>query len=113
VFQLREPKNRHLVDIRQTDSLPPNQLIAKIRVPTPEELISQKILSVTARSAQPKGDTDRRDLKLLLLSHPYLKVASGPVMERLTANGASPAAVAEWQTLVASKIESETDDSGY
>ncbi len=113
VFQMREPKNRHLVDIRQTDTLPPNQMIAEIRVLTPEELVAQKVLSLTARSAQPKGDTDRRDLKLLLLSNPALKAESGPVRDRLAAVGASPAAMAEWSKLVASEIEPATDDEGF
>ena len=111
VFQLREPKNRHLVDVRQTSQLPPNQFIAEIRVPTPEELIAQKIISVTARSAQPKGDTDRRDLKLLLLNHPNLKIDEGPVTERLAASGATAAAMEEWSRWVASTIEFEDDEA--
>src|SRR5215212_5815071 len=45
VYQLRQPKNRHLADVRLTAALPPTQLIAQIRVPTPEELIAQKIVS--------------------------------------------------------------------
>jgi len=113
VFQLREPKNRHLVDIRQTDVLPPNQLIAEIRVPTPEELIAQKVLSVTARGAQPKGDTDRRDLKLLLLRFSQLKTATGLVMERLTAAQASQAANETWAELVNTAIEAERDEDGF
>lgn len=36
VFQLRQPKNRYLVDVRQVDVLPPNQMIADIRVPMPQ-----------------------------------------------------------------------------
>jgi hypothetical protein len=113
VFQLREPKNRQLVDVRQADALPPNQVIAEIRVPTPEELIAQKIISSTARANQPKGDTDRRDLKLLLLAHINLKTVHGPVEERLKASGANEAAISEWQKLVASEITPETDDEGY
>src|SRR5580698_7513108 len=31
LFQLRQPKNRHLADVRQVSHLPPNQLIAEIR----------------------------------------------------------------------------------
>jgi hypothetical protein len=112
IYQLREPKNRHLVDVRQTDKLPGNQLIAEVRVLNPEELIAQKIVSVTARAAQPKGDTDRRDLKLLLLNYPQLKVESGPVMQCLTVSGASAAAMAEWRTWAASTIEPENDE-GY
>jgi hypothetical protein len=113
VFQLREPKNRHLVDVRQTGQLPPTRLVADVRVPTPEELIAQKILSLSMRSAQPKGDTDRRDLKMLLLAFPQLKVEQGVVMDRLSAAGAGPAAVAEWAALVATSIESEDESDQF
>ena len=113
VFQLREPKNRHLVDVRQVDSLPPNQLIAEIRVPIVEELIAQKIMSLASRLAQPKGDTDRRDLKMLLLARPELKVKTGPVLDRLMMTHASPQALTEWENLVANKIESEEVDQGF
>src|SRR5687768_15830030 len=72
IYQLREPKNRHLADVRQIEAFPPTQLVAEVRVPTPEELIAQKVVSLSTRSAQPKGDTDRRDLKVLLLTYPHL-----------------------------------------
>src|SRR4051794_18816880 len=83
VFQLRQPKNRHLADVRQVDALPPTQLVAEVRVPTPEELLAQKVISYTRRQLQPKGDTDRRDIKVLLLAYPRLKSDNGPVADRL------------------------------
>jgi len=70
VYQLRQPKNRHLADVRQVDALPPTQLVSDIMVLSPPDLIAQKVISVTARGDQPKGDTDRRDLKVLLLAYP-------------------------------------------
>lgn len=54
VYQLREPKNRHLADIRQVEELPPTQLVAEVRVPLPEELIAQKIISLSSRLGQPR-----------------------------------------------------------
>jgi hypothetical protein len=109
VLQLRNPKNRHLADIRQVGELPPTQLVAEIRVPTPEVLIAQKIVSATHRSAHPKGDTDRRDLKMLLLAYPHLKVEQGAVWERLQLEQADPQALEEWRKLVATKIDSSDD----
>jgi hypothetical protein len=73
-------------------------------------LIAQKVISASRRSAQPKGDTDRRDLKLLLLTYPHLKVEQGPVLERLKTEHADDRAFEEWRTLVAMKIDSS--DSG-
>jgi hypothetical protein len=109
VYQLRQPNNRHLADVRQVTAFPPTRTIAGVRVPIPEDLIAQKVMSLSTRAAQPKGDTDRRDLKVLLLAFPQLKVQAGPVLERLTAAGASAAALAEWQRLVASEIRPSDD----
>ena len=114
IYQLREPKNRHLADVRQIATLPPTQIIAEVRVPTPEELIAQKIISLSTRSAQPKGDTDRRDLKMLLLTYPRLQSEAGPVQDRLRALGADEAALAQWRQLAASRIEAEDSEAtGY
>ena len=110
VFQLREPKNRHLVDVRQTTTLPPNQLVADVRVPTPEELIAQKVISYTARRGQPKSGTDWRDLTMLLLAYPQLKTAAGAVSDRLAAHGAGRDVLDEWNRLAVLKIAAEDDD---
>jgi Nucleotidyl transferase AbiEii toxin, Type IV TA system len=110
IFQLRKPKNRHLVDVRQVDELPPVQLVAEIRVPLPEELIAQKVISLSSRQGQPKADTDRRDLKVLLLTFPNLKSDSGPVLDRLIAYHADDRAIAEWRTLVAMEIQPEHEE---
>ncbi len=109
VFQLRSPKNRHFVDGRQVSILPPNQLIADVRVPVPEELIAQKVISYTARKGQPKSGTDWRDLTLLLLAHPQLKTEVGPVSERLAVGCADQDAIDEWMKLVAMQITAESD----
>lgn len=113
VFQLREPKNRHLVDVRQVQEFPPTQLISDVRVPTPEELIAQKVLSVSRRAGQAKGDTDRRDLKLLLLAYPSLKSLEGAVAERLKSAAADAKSLAEWAALVASDILPEAADDEW
>ena len=113
VFQLREPKNRHLVNVRQIDPLPVHHVVAEIRVLAPAELIAYKVVSVVSRSNQPKGDTDRRDLKLLLLHHPELKTKLGPVRSALTAASASDATLDEWDRWAAAAIEPEADDGEF
>jgi hypothetical protein len=110
VYQMRQPKNRHLVDVRQVDQLPPTHLVAEIRVPLPEELIAQKVISLSSRLGQPKADTDRRDLKVLLLAFPQLKTESGPVTDCLTASQATDSAIAEWHALVATEIKPEEEE---
>jgi hypothetical protein len=110
VFQLRQPKNRHLADVRQVESLPPNQAVAEVRVPTPEELIAQKVLSYSRRRDQPKGGTDLRDVMILLLAFPALQSEFGPVRDRLVANGADEAVLASWRELALTKIASDDFD---
>lgn len=109
VYQLREPKNRHFADVRQVGELPPTQLFAEVRVPVPEELIAQKVISLSSRHGQPKADSDRRDLKVLLLAYPQLKTEAGPVLDRLTSASANECAMTEWRELVATKITPEED----
>src|SRR5258706_2615490 len=107
VFQLRQPKNRHLADVRQVGTLPPNQLIADVRVPTPDELIAQKVLAYARRRGQPKGGTDLRGVMILLLASPSLQSEFGAVRDRLVANGADEAALASWRGLVVPKIDAD------
>ncbi len=113
IFQLRRPKNRHLVDVRQVTAFPPCQRIFEISVPLVEELIAQKIISYANRQEKPKGDTDRRDLKMLLLAYPQLKTEAGPVADRLNADEADSRAIEEWKRLVASTILPETDEDEF
>jgi hypothetical protein len=110
VFQLREPKNRHLADVRQVASLPPTRLVAEIRVPTPEELIAQKVIAMVRRRGQPKSDTDRRDVKVLLLAHPLLKDPDGEVRARLAAAGADADVLDAWNALAGESVSAESDD---
>jgi hypothetical protein len=110
IYELRQPKNRHFADVRQVAELPPTQRIADVRVPLPEELIALKLIGLASRQGQPKADTDRRDLKVLLLAFPQLKSETGPVFERLTAAHADERVLAEWRTLVAATIEPESDE---
>jgi hypothetical protein len=93
--------------------LPPNQAVAEVRVPTPEELIAQKVLSYSRRRDQPKGGTDLRDVMILLLAFPALQSEFGPVRDRLVANGADEAVLASWRELALTKIASDDfDDAG-
>ena len=105
IFQVRQPKNRHLVDVRQVDALPPWQIVADVRVPVPEELIAQKVIAYARRGGQPKGGTDWRDLRTLCRTFPNLKAESGPVLDRLNAAQANPAALRKWRELVDTEID--------
>jgi hypothetical protein len=113
IYQLRQPKNRHLADVRSVAALPPTRIIGGVQVPIPEELVAQKVISLTVRSVQPKGDTDRRDVKVLLLAYPDLQRVEGPVRDRLVANGASDSALREWGLLAGSTIVQPDDDDEF
>lgn len=109
IYELREPKNRHVADVRQVDALPPTRTVSDILVPTPEELVAQKVLSYISRRGQPKSDTDLRDLKVLLLAYPLLKAQSSAVLDRLRGHSADDQAIAEWNRLAAMEIKPPDD----
>ena len=110
IYQVRQPKNRHLVDIRQVDVLPDSRVIEGVQVVAPAALVALKVAGFTARRNRPKGDTDRADLRRLLLAFPDLKVVTGEVAAHLHEMGATAATLATWHELVASSIEPDDDD---
>jgi hypothetical protein len=109
IYQVQKPKNRHLVDVRPIDALPPCQRVEEVLVVTPPELIAGKVMAWRGRQGKPKAGSDWRDLAALLLTFPELKVAEGPVAERLRAADASAEVMAAWEELVAQEILPEDD----
>ncbi len=113
LYQVRKPKNRHLVDVRSVEQLPPCNRVNGVLVPTPPELISQKLLSMVARPKTRKGLMDAADLRGLLLRFPELKAAEGLVADTLRAAGAPEEAFTGWRDLVAQEILPEDEDAGF
>lgn len=113
VYQLAKPKNRHLVDLRSVDTLPPADRIEGVLVITPSEVIANKVLSCARRKGKPKSFTDRRDLAHLLLKFPEFKADEGPIRERLIALGADEPILAFWRELVAEPIVAEEDEDEF
>jgi len=111
IYQVRKPKNRHLVDVRQVPELPAHQMKNGVRVVEPAELVAMKAAAMAQRQHQPKGSTDFTDLQRLLLTFPDLKADEGPVAERLRALGASEAIFAKWREVVRERIEPDEDES--
>lgn len=113
IYQVRKPDNRHLIDIRPVDKLPPTQRVKKVLVVTPPELIAGKVAAWVGRRTKPKAGTDWRDLAELLLTFPKLKTVQGPVMDRLQAMNAGEAVIAAWEELVAQNIQPEDEDEPF
>jgi hypothetical protein len=113
LYQLAKPKNRHLVDIRPVESLPPSQRIEGVLVVTPAEVIAGKVVSCVRRKGKPKSFTDRRDLAHMLLRFPELKVEEGVVRQRLVAYGADEQTIDFWHELVAEEIVAEEEDDDF
>jgi hypothetical protein len=105
VYQLRKPKNRHLVDIRQVSTLPPFREVERVRVVEPVELAAMKAIAIAARKGQEKGLSDRLDLHRLLRAFPDLRDELGPVPPRLMALGADAAALAAWRDVVRAPLD--------
>jgi hypothetical protein len=116
VYQVRRPKNRHLVDVRLVTSLPPTRRVDELLVLTPVELICAKVVSMVNRTMTPKGLTDEADLRRLLLTFPDLKTQTGVVRDRLEAavsEGMDAPVLAAWERLVAQAFQLEDDELGY
>ena len=113
IYQVKKPENRHLVDVRPVDALPPAKRVKKVLVVTPAELIANKTMAYTHRRGKPKAGTDWRDLAMMLLKFPELKTNEGPVAERLRASGATPETLGVWKELVAQDIRPEDEDDEF
>lgn len=110
IDQVQEWRNRHLVDLRPVDVLPPTQTVTGVLVIAPVELIVQKLATFRYRRGRPKAGTDWRDLAVLLLTFPDLKVNYGPVRDRLEAMSTDRVLLADWEELVAQEIHAEAED---
>ena len=113
LYQVQKSGNRHLVDVRSVETLPPAQRIAQVLVVSPPELIAYKVIAYSNRRGQPKSGTDWRDLAMLLLAFPELKRDTGPVADRLHAAGAGPELLAIWQELVVQEISPADEDDEF
>lgn len=113
LYQIQKPNNRHLVDIRFVENLPPFKKISDVLVASPEELIALKVIAYYQRRGQPKSGTDWRDVAMLLLSFPELKNENGLVAQRLQAEGANEDIFKLWHELVNQNIQSENEDDEF
>jgi hypothetical protein len=114
LYQVQKPENRHLVDIRPVEELPPSQRVQEVLVVTPPELIAGKVSAYTRRRGKKaKAGTDWRDLAMLLLAFPDLKKEEGPVAARLRAAAVAPDVLTTWKELVAEEILPEDDDEEF
>ena len=113
IYQVRKPKNRHLVDVRPVAALPPSQRVQDVLVVSPAELMANKVMAWVRRRGKPKSGTDWRDLAVLLLTFPELKIDPGPVRGRLEAAGANSSVLAAWAELVSQQILPEDEDDEF
>lgn len=109
VYQVQKPKNRHLIDVRPIESLPPSQRVKEVLVVSPAQLMAEKALSMVQRTDMAKGLIDQADLIRLLRTFPQLKTEEGEVAERLQAMGASAEVMEAWEKIVAEEIKPADD----
>jgi DNA-directed RNA polymerase subunit F len=109
IYQLQKPKNRHLVDVRPIESLPPSQRVDEVLVVSPAQLMAEKVLSMVQRTDVAKSLIDQADLIRLLRAFPHLKTRTGEVAERLRSIGVSTEAMEAWEKIVAQEIKPADD----
>jgi hypothetical protein len=112
VYQMRKPSNRHLVDVRQTETLPQWEIFGGVQVATPTELIAMKLVSLVHRQGRPKAGTDLVDVQRLLLAFPNLSADDGPVTDRLRAMNVPENVLLRWREIVRAPVEPDQDE-GY
>jgi hypothetical protein len=113
IYQIRQPKNRHLVDIRPISELPPTRRVQDVLVVAPHELVAGKIIAFHSRRGRPKSGSDWRDLAVLLLAFPELKREVGLVRDRLLYAGAGPEVLATWKEVAGQEIVAENDEDEF
>ncbi len=112
LFQVRKPRNRHLVDVRSVQELPAAQRIGDLLVLMPPELVAGKVVAYCRRRGRPKAGTDWRDLAMLLLKFPELKSDPGPITDRLKVL-ADPEVLTVWREIVSQEIVPEEEDEEF
>jgi hypothetical protein len=110
IYQTRKEGNRHLVDLRAIDTLPKTQKIEDVLVLSPAELIASKIVSLDSRKGKPKAGTDWRDLAVLLLRFPELKIDAGEVFNILQRRKVDRKVFDAWRKIVAQDLQVEDDE---
>jgi hypothetical protein len=110
VYQPRQPKNRHLADVRQVGALPAFRRFEGVQVVAPAELAALKVQSIAARKGREKELSDRLDLHRLLRVFPELRVDEGEVAGGLRRMGASEATLSLWRALARERVEPDADD---
>lgn len=113
LYQIRKSGNRHLIDVRPVDSLPPAQRVEGVLVMAPAELIASKVISYHRRKGKPKSGTDWRDIAMLLLQFPEFKSETGAVLDCLRAAGAEQQVLEVWRELVAQEIQPPDPDDEF
>lgn len=111
--QTKQPRSRHLVDVRPVSDLPPCKRVRKVLVTAPPELIANKLTCMVGRRRTLTAFQDQADLYRLLLTFPELKTEEGPVAERLRAAEAGDDVIAAWKELVAQDIRAEEDHEEF
>ncbi len=113
LYQKRQPENRHLVELRLVERLPPAQRVEDVLVLSPPDLVADTVMSMVAGQHTPNGMMHWAETHGMLLAFPKLKSEEGPVAERLRAAKAPPEVLAAWKQLVIEEMLPDDEDAGY
>jgi hypothetical protein len=112
VYQLRNEGSRHFADVRAVEfRLDDATERDGIRYASLPLMVAMKVFALAKRRLAPKGATDLADVRRLLLAHPELRAADGPVGEALQRIGATAEIVRVWEEL--RNEPAVTDDDDY
>ncbi len=111
--QVRKPKNRLLVVVRNIESIPVHQVIEEVLVAQPTDLICQRVASMTNHPGTAREMMELSDIYRLLLAFPKLKSWKGQVTDRLRESGAPNFVLDAWREIVDTEIEAEDERAGF
>jgi hypothetical protein len=111
IYQLRNEGNRHLADVRLREfSLEDSTEREGIRYVSLPLMIAMKAAALSKRKLAPKGATDLADVRRLLLAHPELRSAEGPVADAIRRIGGGPEVFQAWEELRNEPAVADDDD---
>ena len=109
VYQVRKPKNRHLIDVRQVSELPDHQSMGGVSVIAPLALAAMKVIAIAGRKGREKELSDRLDLQRLLNVFPELRTPAGGVAGLLRSGQVQSSTIDLWTTLSSERFEPDSD----
>jgi hypothetical protein len=86
-----------------------HDIVENVSVVTPQELLANRLMTLRRRVQSPVSGIDRCDIARLLIRFLELRLANGPIIDRLRELTADEVVLALWRTIVSEEIQPDDD----